>query len=484
MHRTYVGFIVAMLTCTAISCSLKSATFNHRRNVVFILSDDHRYDFMGFLGTPKFLRTPNMDRMAKAGAYIKNATVTTALCSPSRASILTGQYSHRHGVVDNNASVPEGTVYFPEYLQKAGYETAFFGKWHMGDDDDRPRRGFDKWVSFKGQGEYYNPTFNVDGERVTLDGYNPELLTDYALTWLTEQRDESRPFFMYLSHKAVHAMFEPAEKDRGRYDDAVLEYPPTMADSEENYTGKPDWVRNQRNSWHGVDYMYYGQMDFDTFYRRYCETLLAVDESIGRVLDALEEADLLQSTLVMYMGDNGFNFGEHGLIDKRQMYEESMRVPFLVMGPDIIEPGRVITELIQNIDIGPTILASAGLEIPEHMDGESFYEILEGKKIPWRVRAFYEYYWERSFPQTPTVHGVRTERYKYMHYHGIWDKDELYDLQSDPAEIRNLIDSPDHRGIVREMNEQMFDWLEETDGMLIPLRRDPPYQLNERKPTP
>jgi N-acetylglucosamine-6-sulfatase len=450
------------------------------RNVVLILSDDHRYDFMGFMGRPSFLQTPHMDRMAAGGAHLQNAFVTTALCSPSRASILTGQLSHRHGIVDNNTDVPAGTIFFPQYLQQAGYRTGFFGKWHMGHESDDPRPGFDRWVSFRGQGDYYNPNLNIDGQRVEKEGYTTDILTDYAVQWLDEVKD--KPFFLYLSHKAVHAMFEPAKRHLGRYDQATLDYPKSMANTEENYRGRPRWVREQRNSWHGVDYMYHGRMDFDTFYRRYCETLLALDESVGRVLDALRKAGVDQSTLVFYMGDNGFSFGEHGLIDKRHMYEESMRVPLLAYCPELIKPGTRISQMVQNLDIGPTVLAAAGLETPDHMDGKSLVPLLEGREIPWRDAVFYEYYWERNFPQTPTVHGIRTDRYKYIHYHGIWDTDELYDLEKDPDEMNNLIDSPDHRQLVKELNGRLFDWLESTDGMLIPLRRDKGEKNDKRRP--
>jgi arylsulfatase A-like enzyme len=469
----------------AIGCAFARRSFNVRkkaRNIIFILSDDHRYDFMGFLNKPKFLKTPNMDRMAREGAYIKYATVSTALCSPSRASILTGQYAHRHGVVDNNTRVPAGTRFFVRELQNAGWQTAFMGKWHMGHASDEPRPGFHKWISFKGQGVYFNPTFNIDGKQVKRNGHVSDLLTDYALDWLEDGRDQGKPFFLYLSHKAVHAMFEPAKRHHGKYDDVKLEYPRSMAYTEENYKGKPRWVKEQRNSWHGVDHMYHGQMDFDTFYRRYCETLLSVDESIGRVIKYLENNNLAEETLVMYMGDNGFVFGEHGLIDKRHMYEESMRVPFLAWCPGMIECGSIIEELIQNIDIAPTVMDIAGLKIPDRMDGQSFLPVLQGKKISWRDSAFYEYYWERNFPHTPTTHGVRTNRYKYIHYHGIWDIDELYDLKNDPEEMTNLIDSPEHQDLIKQLNNRMFEWLEKTDGMLIPLRRDQGFRAIERNP--
>ena len=418
------------------------------RNMIFILSDDHRYDFMGFMGKPGFLQTPNMDRLASQGAHLQNAFVTTSLCSPSRASVLTGQYSHKHGVVDNNTMVPRGTVFFPQYLQQIGYETAMIGKWHMGDQNDAPRPGFDHWVSFRGQGAYYDPTLNVDGKRETVNGYISDILSDYAIAWLKKERD--KPFFLFLSHKAVHAMFEPAKRHLGRYDDVVLPYPRSMTYTTAMLEDLPRWVQAQRHSYHGIDFMFEGEMDFDTFYRRYCETLLGLDEGLGRVLDALDDLGLEQSTLVMYMGDNGFSLGEHGLIDKRQMYEESIRVPLLARCPELIQPGTRIAGMIQNIDIAPTLLAAAGLPVPEHMDGLSFLPLLQGEKIPWRDAIFYEYYWEHAFPQTPTMHGIRTDRYKYIHYHGIWDKHELYDLAADPDEMNNLIDSVEHQDLIKK----------------------------------
>ncbi len=469
------------------------------RNVVFILSDDHRFDFMGFTGKVPWLETPNMDRMAKEGAWFRNTYVTTALCSPSRASILTGLYSHTHTVVDNSAPDPDFLIFFPQYLQKAGYNTSFFGKWHMGHDTDDPRPGFDHWESFRGQGVYYNPTLNINGERVEYKDstYITDLLTDHALEWMKKQ-DKDKPFFVYLSHKAVHAEFYPAKRHAGKYANETLELPPSFLTSDEQVKGKrrtgnsgmerpdnkpwggdeyygknrtPDWQKMQRESWHGVDYLYNGQMNFREFYQRYCETLLAVDESIGRVLEYLEQEGLLESTLVIYMGDNGFSFGEHGLIDKRHFYEESAKAPFLIRCPEIFQGGRVMEPMIQNIDVAPTILEVAGIRKPEQMHGRSILPLLKGENVEWRDRIFYEYYWEYDFPQTPTMHGVRTDRYKLIRYHGIWDTNELYDLQEDPNEMKNLIASPEHQELIKDLSNEIYDWLETTDGMQIPLKR-------------
>ena len=456
------------------------------RNVIFILSDDHRYDFMGFTGKVPWLETPNMDRLASEGVYCENAFVTTSLSSPSRASILTGLYSHTHKIVDNLAPDPGNLTYFPEYLQEAGYQTGFFGKWHMGDNDDFPRPGFDHWESFKGQGEYYNPTLNINGKRVKYEDstYISELLTKHAIEWL-QNRDKDKPFFIYLSHKAVHAMFKPAKKDNNKYLNEELIYPPSYDQTKTDEYKKlkwPEWVKNQRYSWHGVDYMYHGQMDFSLFFKKYCETLLGVDESIGEILDFLENEGLDNSTMVIYMGDNGFSFGEHGLIDKRHFYEESVKVPLLVRCPEIIPGGNTIRKMIQNIDIAPTVLACAGLQSPDYFHGASFLPILQNKKeVQWRDKIFYEYYWEYDFPMTPTIHGVRTDRYKYIRYHGLWDRNEFYDLENDPYEMHNLIDSPEHQELIRQLAEDIYDWLEQTDGMEIPLKRTVKYRWGDYK---
>lgn len=453
------------------SLKLKKASAEQPRNIIFILIDDHRYDAMGFLESQTFIKTPHLDQMAQNGAYLPNAFVTTSLCSPSRASILTGLFAHKHRVVDNNNPVPNDLVFYAQYLQKAGYETAMVGKWHMGGDFDDPQRGFDHWVSFKGQGSYLpnENGLNVNGEQVPQKGYITDELTDYAVDWL-QGRKENKPFMLYLSHKGVHADFIPAERHEGQLKEHHFNPPQTMQPG--NHKDAPRWVFNQRNSWHGVEYPYHSNLDIGEYYKKYAEALLSVDESVGRVMAYLKEHKLLENTLIIYMGDNGFAFGEHGLIDKRTAYEASMRVPMLAHCPAIIEPGTEIAEVVANIDIAPTILEAAGLQAPEYMDGKSFLSLLKGDKKDWRKGLMYEYYWERNFPHTPTVHALRGDRYKYIHYHGIWDTDELYDLQEDPMETTNLVNSPEHQEIVKEMNGALFAQLKESAGMYIPLYED------------
>jgi arylsulfatase A-like enzyme len=461
------------------------------RNVIYILSDDHRYDFMGFTGRVPGLQTPNMDRLASEGAYLENAFVTTSLCSPSRASILTGQYAHTHTVVDNQSPAPASLIYFPQYLQKAGYQTAFLGKWHMGGETDEPRPGFNYWASFRGQGVYYNPLLNINGKHVqyTDSTYVTDLLTDLSIDWL-KKRDKNKPFFLYLSHKAVHEREFPAKRDVDRYKDLSFQYPISLYNSAgpnskkftrgkqidgSQYTANnkdiPEWVRAQRHSWHGVDYMYNETISFDDFYQKYLETLLGVDNSIGRVLDFLKENGLDKETLVVYMGDNGFAFGEHGLIDKRTAYEESMRVPLLARCPEIIKPGTKVKQMVLNLDIAPTVLELAGIKKPSQMQGSSFLPLLTGKQIGWRDKIFYEYYWENAFPQTPTQYAIRTNEYKFVRTQGVWDINQLFDIKKDPFEINNLIRSPEHQQIAKELNKELWDWLDNSKGMNIPLKR-------------
>ena len=454
-----------------------------RRNILFILTDDHRFDAMSFMKARKFPITPNMDAMARDGVHCRNAFVTTALCSPSRASILTGKYAHQHRIVDNNTAIPPGTRFFPEDLQKSGYATGFFGKWHMGNGGDQPQPGFDKWVSFRGQGSYHPVPagLNVDGKHVPQKGYITDELTDYALDWLS-QRAKDQPWFLYLSHKAVHSPFIPADRHKGKYADEEFVPPPTFAAAGDMARNRPMWTQNQRNSWHGVDYPYHGDLSLSEYFKMYAETLLGVDESIGRVFAALKQRGELDSTLIVYMGDNGFAFGEHGLIDKRTAYEESMRVPMLARCPDLFPGGGVLKDVVAGIDILPTFFAVAGLEPPKDIPGRNFLPLLQGKSIPWRDGLLYEYYWERNFPQTPTMHALRGARYKYIHYYGIWDIDELYDIQEDPLETNNLIFSPKHQDTIKSMNKQLFDVMESTGAMYIPLYRDSGGQSNLRNP--
>ncbi len=461
------------------------------RNIVFVLSDDHRYDFMSCIeGCPEFLKTPNMDRMASEGALIQNAFVSTSLCSPSRASILTGQYMHHHKVVDNQRPVPAGTKFFPEQLQNIGYETAFVGKWHMGHERDDPRRGFDHWASFRGQGTYFNPTLNINGRRETFEGYTTDILTSHAIEWL-EGLSGDAPFFLYLSFKATHYPFEPAPRNRGKFVDETIDYPETMANTERNYQTQPHWVRERRYSIHGIDHMETGAFDkdpvpsFDDLYHQYAECVLGIDQNLGRVLDWLDKKGISENTIVIYMGDNGFELGEHGFYDKRDAFEHSIRVPMLAYAPGLIQPATQIEQLIQNIDISPTLLDAAGVSQDQRdamrMDGRSFLPLLAGTEIEWRDHILYEYHWEWNFPATPTTFAIRTDRYKFIYYHGIWDHNGFYDLKTDPLERHNLINVPGYQQQITRMQQQLFSELEASGGLTIPIRSPKGDRLDQRK---
>ena len=489
-------FFLVALASTAQAVATAAAT--PQRNVILILIDDQRYDALGYMGHP-FLETPNLDRMAANGVHFENAFVTTSLCSPSRASILTGLYAHNHRVVDNYHPVDDHLTFFPQLLQQAGYETAFVGKWHMGDTED-PQRGFDHWVSFKGQGIYwphetglkvkgryvpqaYKSGININGQQVDQKGYITDELTDYALDWLTHRDGkDDQPYFLYLSHKAVHADFLPPNRYAYRYEDQPVPQPKSWADDPDAFTDVPMWVKNQRNSRHGVEFAYYTELDLANYYRRYCEALLAVDDSVGRVLQHLEANGELDDTVILFMGDNGFMFGEHGLIDKRAAYEESARVPMIMHCPSMLPAGTRVPEIVANIDVAPTLLAAAGIATPSHMNGRSFLPLATGESIAdWREYLLYEYYWERNYPQTPTTHALIGRDWKYIRYHGIWDTDELFDLRHDPKETTNLWAHPDHQARVDDLNAKLFAELEATSGMDLPVLPDRGTKFYHRK---
>ncbi len=457
------------------------------KNVILILSDDHRYDYMGFMEeSPDFLETPALDRMAKEGVHFKNMFVSTSLCSPSRASILTGQYMHRHKVVDNQNPVPRGTQLFPQLLQKEGISTAYVGKWHMGHEDDHPRPGFDHWVSFKGQGTYFDPTLNINGEHREFKGYNADILTEQAIDWLKKR--PSRPFYLQVGFKAVHYPFAPPKRHDKRYEKEEIRYPVTAALTERNYQTQSKWMRERRYGIHGIDHMEAGPLDndpvpdFKEWVRNYAETVHAMDENIGRLLKHLDESGLSRETLVIYTSDNGFELGEHGFYDKRDAFEESIRVPLIAWAPGNLEPATV-SKLVQNIDIAPTMLELFGLANPEEsrMDGKSFAPLMHGREIPWREHILYEYHWEWNFPAVPTTLAIRGQRYKYIYYHGIWDRNGFYDLKTDPDERHNLIDIPHFSEKIAPMREQLFRELRASGGLNLPIREPKGVQFYDRK---
>ncbi len=447
-----------------------------RPNVVFVLTDDQRWDQMSCAGHP-FLRTPNMDRLASEGARFANMFVTTSLCSPSRASFLSGLYAHTHGVVNNFTDYPTDLASFPRRLQEAGYETAYVGKWHMGEASDAKRPGFDYWVSHKGQGKYQDTEFNVNGEQRVVPGYYTNVVTDMAIDWLKGRSDE-QPFLMILGHKAPHTPFTPEEKYTTVFDEVPIGYP----ESAFALDTKPAWVRERIDTWHGIYGPIYGYrkdfpdtspegvVHFDRFVRSYTATMLSIDDSLGRLYDALSEKGILDDTVIVFAGDNGFFLGEHGMSDKRTMHEESIRVPMLVRYPPLAKPGTVVEQQVLNIDLAPSILEICGAAPLENIHGRSWKGILSGESTQWRKSWYYEYNYEKQFPYTPNVRGVRTDRWKYVHYpHGDGGPDrhmaELYDLKADPGERSNLIAQPQYADQVKELSAELERLMRETDAL-------------------
>ena len=460
------------------------------KNVVLILSDDHRFDFLGFHeDSPDFLETPSFDRMSQKGAHMANAYVTTSLCSPSRATILTGQYMHRHKVIDNQRGVPKNTRFFSEYLQGSGILTAYIGKWHMGHDNDTPRKGFDHWASFKGQGVYFNPEFNINGTKKKFEGYNADITTKLALDYL--KNVGKKRFFLQVGYKAVHYPFQPAKRHHGRYDKFKVPLPQTMSLTERNYETQSNWIRERRYGIHGIDHMETGPLDndpvpsFPTLYRRFAETVHGLDENVGRIINYLDASGLAEDTLVIYLGDNGFALGEHGFYDKRDAFEESIRIPMLAYAPGRIKPGTKISKMVLNLDIAQTVLAAMQVQKPKdtpEMNGKSLLPLLlDQTPANWRKHLLYEYHWEWNFPATPTTLAIRTDRYKYIYYHGIWDKNGLYDLQTDPHEQHNLIRIPAFNKLAHELRTQLFNELSEMGGLSMPIRPPKDFQFYDRK---
>ena len=467
MVRTFVASLALGLFPAACAVSQPAtettAPGSTQPNIIFVLVDDQRYDAFGEL-TPG-LKTPVLDQLLRDGVHFENAFVTTSLCSPSRASIMLSQTMRSHGVVDNNSPTPTDFEPFAVHLDEAGYDTAFIGKWHMGNDDASPKPGFDHWVSFEGQGNYGpvdafgRPSLlNVNGADVPQAGYITDVLTDYAVDWLGQTRDA--PFFLFISHKAVHLPFTPAERHTDQYQNLEIERP--ISDNLENRTGQvPMWLHAQRNSWAGSDFTYYSARSMEDFQKGYYGALSAVDESVGSLKAAVEAVGQDRDTVIIYSSDNGFMFGEQGLLDKRAAYEASIRVPLIVHGPARLGEGRKVSSIARNIDIAPTILGLAGLEAPDSYEGRDLFDAGEASDA---VALVYEYYWEFNYPQTPSTFALRDDRFKYIQYHGVWDTEELFDLQSDPDELNNRIDDPAHLETVIRMRAALFEAISSADG--------------------
>ena len=496
-----------------------------RPNIVYIMTDDHAYQTVGAYGHPisRLAPTPNIDRLAREGMLFREAFVENSISAPSRATLLTGVYSHRHGQTTLSYGIMDTTlVHFPELLRAEGYLTAIFGKWHLSVEP----KGFDHYDLLWDQGEYYNPvmrTPETGGRYVRQEGYATDIITDHALAWLDARRDDDAPFCLMIHHKAPHRNWMADLKYLDLYEDVEFPEPETLFD---DYATRGDQMRQQqltidRHMGYAFDFKVeelkdeptlqyihdswdiamstltpeqrrvwddsYGRKNRDFLadrpegkellrwkYQRYihdyCRTIRSVDDQIGRVLDYLEENGLMDNTLIVYTSDQGFLLGEHGLYDKRFMYEESFRTPLVMRLPGGARGD--IVEMVQNIDYAPTFLELAGVAVPDDIQGVSLLPLLRGEHpAGWRRSLYYHFYEYPAEHMVKRHYGVRNDRWKLIHFYNDIDQWELYDLQEDPHELRNLYGLPEYAAPRREMTDELVR-LQTQYGDTLALRRN------------
>jgi arylsulfatase A-like enzyme len=429
-----------------------------RPNILFIMTDDHAAHAISCYGS-KVNETPNLDRLAKSGVRFTNAFVTNSICTPSRATLLTGKYSHLNGVpVFNNFDGSQQNV--AKLLQSAGYHTGVIGKWHLGSDPT----GFDRWIILPGQGVYNNPAFLTPAGRLTVNGYVTDIITDLGTEWL-DTRPKDKPFFLLLHHKAPHREWTPNEKYRAEFAQKTIPEPPTLFDKydsrpaalpENRQTIARDLNRNdlKMDPPDGITGDALTRWKYQRYMQDYLACVQSVDDSVGKILDYLDAHDLAKNTLVIYTADNGFFLGDLGLFDKRFMYEPSLRVPLIARGPGV-KAGTVTDSIALNIDYAPTFLAAAGEKIPADMQGRSLLPILSGESpADWRTAMYYRYYHDPGHHNTRAHLGLRTATHKLIHY---WKKDawEMFDLTTDPQEQHNLTNDPAQASKLAELKTQL-----------------------------
>ena len=445
-----------------------------RPNIIFVLVDDLRWDAMGFIGRYPFLKTPHIDQLRKEGVHFKNAFCTNSLCAPSRATILTGMFPQTNGVNTNQEGRelnPDKTRSFGQILQGEGYETAFIGKWHMAESNE-PRKGWDYWCSFPGQGQYFGNDLNINGKNIRNEGYITDELTKYTLNFIDKNAD--KPFCVYLSHKAVHEPFTPADRNKNLFITDSVPEPASWLDKMEN---KPAWQRTVINQDQRRRLREKDLAKIIPQKRRnpapwpaktgigkqkdYLRSLTAVDEGLGEIYDLLKKKGILDNTIIVFAADNGFFHGEHGLGDKRLAYNESMRIPLVMRYPKLANENLTISEMILNADIAPTFLEMAGVSIPAQMQGKSVVPLLHGKNENWR-KSFLFTYWTDLIYFIPRITAVRTEKYMYSTTPDINDIDELYDVVNDPAELNNLAKKPEFSAIESQLKTELEQLKKET----------------------
>ena len=499
------GTFVLGISCVA--CQQKDKA-RGPYNIVYIMTDDHTAQMMSCYDT-RYMETPNLDRIAADGVRFTNSFVANSLSGPSRACIITGKHSCANKFYDNTTCVFDATQQtFPKLLQQVGYQTAIVGKWHL---ESLPT-GFDFWEVLPGQGDYYNPDFiTQQNDTVRREGYITDIITDDAIDWMENKRDKAKPFCLMINHKAIHRNWMADTTDLALYEDKVFPLPETFYD---DYEGRPAAAAQEMSIAEDMDLIYdlkmiapgkdsrlrelyesfLGRMKpderaaWDRFYnplvedfykrdlkgrelaewkfqrymRDYMKTVKSLDDNVGRVLDYLEEKDLLKNTLVVYTSDQGFYMGEHGWFDKRFMYEESMRTPLIMRLPDGFSRRGDITELVQNIDYAPTFLELAGAAVPDDIQGLSLVPLLKGEHPDdWRTALYYHFYEYPAEHMVKRHYGIRTDRYKLIHFYNDIDEWELYDMQNDPHELDNLYGREGYDDLTAELKSRLLSLQEQ-----------------------
>lgn len=500
--------MLALFAVLLVSACSQNESTEQRPNILFVMTDDHAFQAISAYGS-NLIDTPNIDRLAEEGMLFERAFVSNSICSPSRAAIITGKHSHLNSVRNNRDVFDSTQVTLPKLLREAGYHTAVVGKWHL---KSQPT-GFDYWKVLPGQGYYYQPEFRTPEGVVTEEGYVTDVITDLAIGYLDSLRDESKPFMLMYQHKAPHREWWPSMQDLEEFKDREIPQPETLFDDYENrgtaakeaemriydhmgltndnkirpeiverldyeeflgwyeyaYTSNYDRLtEEEKEKWNEV----YGPIneEFEENtpkgqaltlwkYQRYMEdylgTIRSVDRNLGRIMEYLEQNGLAENTMIIYTSDQGFYLGEHGWFDKRFMYEESFRTPLIIKYPGVIEPGSRNRELVQNIDFAPTMLEAARTEIPDDIQGRSLVPLFENNREEWRDGLYYHYYEYPGIHMVKRHYGIRTDRYKLIHFYYDVDEWELYDLQEDPMELNNLYDNPEYAEVQQRLHNEL-----------------------------
>lgn len=501
MNKTNVMTMLGVCTTGILALSGKEPVRTIRPNIIFIMSDDHAYQAISAYGCG-LNETPNIDRIAREGAIFTKGFVTNSICAPSRAVMLTGKFSHVNGKVDNRMPFDWNQQNFAKILQEQGYQTALIGKIHL----EGTPQGFNYWNILPGQGSYYNPDFIENGVRKRMPGYVTTLTTEIALNWLDKTRDKSKPFCLLYHQKAPHRNWLPEEKYFNLYEDREFALPESFYDDysgrgtaahtqemnvvkdmiwghdmkfeQDPYTGKPTnfmgdinrMDNQQREAWRRAynprnelflknkpEGKELAKWKYQRYIRDYLKCIKSVDDGVGQLLDYLDEKGLAENTIVIYTSDQGFYLGEHGWFDKRFMYEESFRTPLLMRYPKEIKPGTVIDKMVQNVDYAPTFLDYAGVKIPSDMQGLSFRKLMNGKQGQWRDAIYYQYYEYPAEHMVKRHYGVRTDRYKLIHFYYDVDEWELYDLEKDPHEMKNVYNDPAYVDVQKTMHQRLSE---------------------------